>query len=59
MSIYKKSEAQQRYLRRMYAARAKDDDKCCDCAGCDKCPGFVARCTCDIMKASDLKKYRR
>ena len=59
MSIYKKSPAQQKYLKRMYAARAKDDDKCCDCAGCDKCTGFVAGCKCDILSGEELRKYRR
>jgi hypothetical protein len=40
------SEAQRRYLRKKFA-KEREEEKGCDCPGCDKCAGFVRNCTCD------------
>lgn len=43
---YEYTEAQRRFLRRKFA-EDRELETSCDCAGCDKCRGFVRNCTCD------------
>lgn len=43
---YRYTEAQQKFLRRK-RAKEREEEKGCDCPGCDKCAGHVRNCTCD------------
>lgn len=42
------SRAQQQFLASMYAQKAEDAKKNCDCPGCPMCKGHVPGCVCDI-----------
>lgn len=53
MSQYITTPAQSAYLKRR-AIMNKKNARCCDCAGCDKCKGFVTGCLCDEESIHDI-----